>query len=157
MVVSGASFDPVGDVGRDVDDVSGVEDDFFSALDAGAEGFAGGRCVIGVFFLHGAAGDEGDGAFSDDHLVGPELVAFGVAGVDADDEEGFVVAESSRVSMARPVGLALAVRLVWLRAAGGRRWCGRWGRWIGRGVGLRRVRGRGRCDGACWLLWDGQL
>ena len=75
----------------DVDDVSGVEDGFFSALDAGAEGFAGGGAV-GVFSLHRAAGDEGDGALFDDHLVGPELVALGIAAVDADDEEGAVVA-----------------------------------------------------------------
>ena len=47
----------------------------------------------GVSFLHGAAGDEGDGAFGDDHLVGPVLMEFGFAGVDADDEEGLVGAE----------------------------------------------------------------
>src|ERR1700716_1946882 len=70
----------------DVGDVSGVEDGFFSALDAGAEGFAGGGAV-GVFSLHGAAGDEGDGALLDDHLVGPELVTFWVTTVDSDNEE----------------------------------------------------------------------
>src|ERR1700716_4361137 len=75
----------------DVGDVSGVEDGFFSALDAGAEGFAGGGAV-GVLSLHGAAGDQGDGALFDDHLVGPELVAFGVSAVDADDEEAAVAA-----------------------------------------------------------------
>src|SRR5882757_6711516 len=71
---------------RDVGDVSGVEDGFFSAFDAGAESFAGGGAV-GVFSLEGAAGDEGDGAFFDDHLVGPELMAFGVTTVDSDNEE----------------------------------------------------------------------
>ena len=75
----------------DVDDVSCLEDCFFSALDAGAEGFAGGGAV-GVFSLEGAASDEGDGTLLDDHLVGPELMAFGVAAVDAHDEEGAVVA-----------------------------------------------------------------
>ena len=83
----------MGDAGRDVDDVSGAEDDFFSALDAGAEGFAGAAgAVVGVFSLHGAAGDEGDGAFGDDDLVGEELMTLGVAGVGADYEEGVVVA-----------------------------------------------------------------
>jgi hypothetical protein len=88
---AGGDFGLMGDACGDVDDVSGVEDDFFSALDAGAQGFAGGGAV-GVFSLHGASGDEGDGALLDDHLVGPELVAFGVSAVDADDEEGAVVA-----------------------------------------------------------------
>jgi hypothetical protein len=45
-----------------------------------------------VFFLHGAAGDEGDCAFLNDDLVGEELMALGVAGAGADYEEGVVVA-----------------------------------------------------------------
>src|SRR5260370_25257634 len=88
---AGGDFGLMGHACWDVDDVSGVEDGFFSALDAGAESFAGGGAV-GVFSLESAAGDEGDGALLDDHLVGPELMAFGVAAVDADDEEGAVVA-----------------------------------------------------------------
>jgi len=88
---AGGDFGLMGHACGDVDDVPGVEDGFFSALDAGAEGFAGGGAV-GVFSLHGAAGDEGDGALLDDHLVGPELVAFGVSAVDAHDEESAVVA-----------------------------------------------------------------
>jgi len=84
-------FGLVGHACGDVGDVSGVEDSFLSAFDAGAESFAGGGAV-GVFSLHGAAGNEGDGAFFDDHLVGPELMAFGGAVVNADDEEGAVVA-----------------------------------------------------------------
>src|SRR5258705_9230065 len=90
---AGCDLDPVGDAGWDVDDVSGVEGDFFSALNAGAEGFAGAAgAVVGVFSPHGAAGDEGDGAFGDDDLVGEELMTLGVAGVGADYEEGIVVA-----------------------------------------------------------------
>ena len=88
---AGGDFRLMGDARGDVDDVSGVEDCFFSALDAGAESFAGGGAV-GVFSLEGAAGDEGDGALFDDHLVGPELMAFRVAAVDAHDEEDAVVA-----------------------------------------------------------------
>ena len=38
---SGGDFNPVGDAGGNVDDVSGVEGDLFSAFDAGAESFAG--------------------------------------------------------------------------------------------------------------------
>jgi hypothetical protein len=89
---AGGDFGLVGQACGDVGDVSGVEDGFFSAFDAGAESFAGGGAV-GVFALESAAGDEGDSALLDDHLVGPELVALGVAAVDADDEEGAVVAE----------------------------------------------------------------
>ena len=48
--------------------------------------------VIGVLVLHGAAGDESYGAFRDDNLIGEELMALGVAGVNADDQEGVVVA-----------------------------------------------------------------
>jgi hypothetical protein len=88
---AGGDFRLMGHACGDVDDVSGVEDGFFSALDAGAEGFPGGGAV-GVFALHGAAGEEGDRALLDDQLVGPELVAFGVAAVDANDEESAVVA-----------------------------------------------------------------
>jgi hypothetical protein len=88
---AGGDLGLMGHACGDVGDVSGVKDCLFFALDAGAEGFAGSGAV-GVLSLHGAAGDEGDGAFLDDHLVGPELVAFGVAAVDADDEEGAVVA-----------------------------------------------------------------
>ncbi len=87
---AGGEFDPVGEVGGDVGDVAGVEDYFFAAFDAGAASFSGGG---GVSCLHGAAGDEGESALEDDHLVGPVVVEFGVAGVDADDEEGFVGAE----------------------------------------------------------------
>src|SRR5206468_4532343 len=83
---AGGDFRLVGDACWDVGDVSGVEDCFFSALDAGAECFAGGGAVA-VFSLESAAGDEGDGALLDDHLVGPELMAFGVAAVNANDEE----------------------------------------------------------------------
>jgi hypothetical protein len=82
---AGCELDPVGNVGGDVNDVSGVEDDFFSALDAGGEGLSG-VGAAGVLALHGAAGDEGEGTFVDDHLIGPELVALGGAGVDAHDE-----------------------------------------------------------------------
>ena len=88
---AGGDFDLVGHACGDVGDVSGVEDGFFSTFDAGAESFAGGGAV-GVFSLEGAAGDEGDRALFDDHLVGPELVAFGVSAVDAYDEESAVVA-----------------------------------------------------------------
>ena len=89
---AGCDLDPVGNAGWNVDYVSGVEDDFFSALNAGAEGFAGAAgAVVGVLSLHGAAGDEGDGAFGDDDLVGEELMTLGVAGVGADYEEGVVV------------------------------------------------------------------
>jgi hypothetical protein len=89
---AGSEFDPVRDACGDVGDVSGVEDYFFSALKFGAEGFAGAGAV-GVLSLHGAAGDEGDGAFVDDHLIGPELMTLGSAGVNAHDEEGMVGAE----------------------------------------------------------------
>ena len=90
---AGCDFDPVRYPSGDVDDVTGMEDDFFSALDAGAEGFAGAAgAVVGVLSLHGAVGDEGDRAFFDDYLVGEELMTLGLAGVDADDEEGVVVA-----------------------------------------------------------------
>ena len=90
---AGGDFYPVGDAGWDVDDVSGVEGDFFSTLDAGAQGFAGAAgAVVGVFSLHGAAGDEGDRAFVDDDLVGEELMTLGFAGVEADYKEGVVVA-----------------------------------------------------------------
>jgi hypothetical protein len=83
----GSDFDPMGDSGGDVDDVSGVEDDFFSAFDAGAEGFAGAACgAVWMLVLHGPPGDESDRAFRDDNLVGEELMAFGVAGVNADYE-----------------------------------------------------------------------
>ena len=86
---AGCDLDPVGNAGRDVDDVPGVEDDFFSPLNAGAEGFAGAAgAVVGVFPLHGAACDEGDGAFGDDDLVGEELMTLGFAGADTDYEEG---------------------------------------------------------------------
>ena len=88
---AGGDFGLMGHACGDVDDVSGVEDGFFSALDSGAEGFAGGGAV-GVFSLHSATSDEGDSALLDDHLVGPELVALGVSAVDADDEEGAVAA-----------------------------------------------------------------
>src|SRR5271154_1106808 len=87
---AGGGLDPVGDVGGDVGDVAGVEDDFFASFYAGTACFSGGG---GVSSLHSAAGDEGDGAFGDDHLIGPVVVELGVAGVDADDEEGFVGAE----------------------------------------------------------------
>jgi hypothetical protein len=74
----------------DVSDVPSVKDDFFSALNAGAAYLPG----LGVVFgLQGAAGDEREGALADDHLIGPLLVELGVAGVDADDEEGFIGAE----------------------------------------------------------------
>jgi hypothetical protein len=89
---SGGEFDPVGDVGRDVGDLSGVQDDLFTSVEAGANGFSGAG-AIGVLLLHGAAGDEGNGSLQDDHLVGPELVALGAAGVNAHDEESAVVAE----------------------------------------------------------------
>lgn len=85
-----SDFYPVRNARGDVGDVSGVKDNFFSALNARAADFSG---ICGVFSLHGAAGDEGEGALSDDHLVGPLLVDFGVAGVDADDEKGFIGAE----------------------------------------------------------------
>jgi hypothetical protein len=50
-----------------MDDVPGVEDDFFSSLNAGASGFAGtAGATVGVFSLHGAARDEDDRAFVDD-------------------------------------------------------------------------------------------
>lgn len=83
-------FYPVRDARGDVGDVSSVKDDFFSALNAGAADLSGSG---GVFCLHGATGDESDGALVDDHLIGPLLVKFGVAGMDTDDEEGFVGAE----------------------------------------------------------------
>jgi hypothetical protein len=88
---AGGDFGLMGHACGDVDDVSGVEDGFLSTFDAGAEGFPGGGAV-GVFALHGASRDESDGALLDYHFVGPELVAFGVSAVDADDEEGAVVA-----------------------------------------------------------------
>src|ERR1700748_451278 len=88
---AGGDFDPVGDAGGDVDDVSGMKGDLFSAFDSGAEGFARGGSV-GAFLLHGAAVNEDEVAVVDVDLVGPELVALGVAGVEADDEEGAVVA-----------------------------------------------------------------
>ena len=87
---AGGEFDPVRNIGGDVGDVAGVEDDFFASFDAGTAGFSWGG---GVSCLHRSAGDEGDGSLGDDHLVGPVVVEFGVAGVDADDEEGFVGAE----------------------------------------------------------------
>ena len=90
---AGGDLYPVGNASWDVDDVSGVEVDFFSALDAGTQGFARAAwAVVGVFSLHSAAGDEGDGAFADDDLVGEELMALGFAGVNADYKEGVVVA-----------------------------------------------------------------
>jgi hypothetical protein len=90
---AGGYLDPVRNAGRDVDDVSGAEDNFFSALDAGSESFAGAAgAAVGMFSLHGAAGDEGDRAFVDDNLVGKELMTLGVAGVEADDKDGVVVA-----------------------------------------------------------------
>ena len=46
----GGDFGLMGHACGDVDDVSGVEDGFFSAFNAGAEGFAGGGAV-GVFSL----------------------------------------------------------------------------------------------------------
>jgi len=85
-----SDFYPVGHVGGDVRDVSGVEDYFFAAFNARAAGFSGRGDVYG---LHGATGDQGQGFFEDDHLVGPLLVQLGVAGVDADDEKGFIGAE----------------------------------------------------------------
>jgi hypothetical protein len=86
-------LDPVGNAGGDVDDVSGVEDDFFSAVDSRAEGFAGTACgVVRMLVLHGALGDESYCAFRDDNLIGEELMALGVAGVNADDQQGVVVA-----------------------------------------------------------------
>lgn len=88
---AGCDFDPMWDAGGDVDDVSGVQGDLFSAFDAGAEGLAGGGSV-GAFLLHGAAVDEDEVAMVDVDLVGPELVALGVAGVEADDEESAIVA-----------------------------------------------------------------
>ena len=50
---AGGDFGLMGHSCWDVDDVSGVEDDFFSALDAGAQGFAwAAGAVVGVFSLH---------------------------------------------------------------------------------------------------------
>jgi len=90
---AGCDLDPVWYPGRDVDDVSGVEDDFFSTIDTRAERFArAARAAVGVLSLHGATGDEGDCAFFDDYLVGKELMTLGVAGVEADHQEGVVVA-----------------------------------------------------------------
>jgi hypothetical protein len=88
---AGGDLDPVGDAGGDVDDVSGVEGNLFSALNAGAESFARGGSV-GAFLQHGAAIDEDEVAVVDVDLVGPELMTLSVAGVEADDEEGAVVA-----------------------------------------------------------------
>ena len=49
---AGGELDPVGDASGDVDDVSCMEDDFSSAVDAGAEGFAGAVCGgVGVLPL----------------------------------------------------------------------------------------------------------
>ena len=124
---AGGDFGLMGHSCWDVDDVSGVEDGFFSALDAGAEGFAGGGGCVGVFSLHGAAGDEGDGSLLDDHLVGPELVAFGVAAVDAHDEESAVVAVVVHDVGAEAGGGGFCGG-AWLHAAACRRWCGRFGR-----------------------------
>ena len=91
-MVLGASLTQWGACG-DVDDVSGVEDDFFSAVDSRAEGFAGTACgVVRMLVLHGALGDESYCAFRDDNLIGEELMALGVAGVEADDQQGVVVA-----------------------------------------------------------------
>lgn len=87
---AGGDFDPVGDVGGDVGNVAGVKDYFFAAFDSRAAGFSGGSRVSS---LHRSAGDERDSALEDDHLVGPLFVEFGVAGVDADDEQGFVGAQ----------------------------------------------------------------
>lgn len=87
---AGCELDPVGDVGGDVSDVAGVEDHFFSALNAGTAGLSGSR---GVSSLHGAAGNESDSSPGDDHLIRPLLMELGVAGVDADYQEGFVGAE----------------------------------------------------------------
>ena len=87
---AGGDLYPVWNVRGDVSDVSGVEDDFLSALNAGAADLSWSSDAV---CLHGASGDEGDGALFDDHLVGPLLVEFSVAGVDADDEEGFAGAE----------------------------------------------------------------
>ena len=90
---SGGDFNPVGDAGGNVDDVSRVEGDLFSAFDAGAESFAGdGGAAVGSLLQHDAAVDEDEVATVDVDLIGPELMAFGVAGVGADDEEGLVVA-----------------------------------------------------------------
>jgi hypothetical protein len=88
----GGDFDLMGDAGGDVDDVSGVEDGFLAAFDGGAEGFAGSGGAVGVFALHGAAGDESDGAGFDEDLVDPEFMALGVAAVDAHDQEGAGIA-----------------------------------------------------------------
>jgi hypothetical protein len=89
---AGGDLDPVGNPGGDVGDVSGVEGDLLAAFNAGAASFAGG---VGNRMLidHRSAGDEGNGAFVDDYLVGPALMLLGVAGVDADDEERIVGAE----------------------------------------------------------------
>ena len=73
---------PVRDAGRDVDGVSRVEGDLFASGDFGAAGFVGlVRQSVGA--LYGAAGHEDDSALSDDHLVGPVGVEFGIACVDA--------------------------------------------------------------------------
>jgi len=67
--------------------VACVEDDFFSTVDAGGEGFAGAAgAAVGMFSLHGAAGDEGYCAFFDYDLVGEELMTLGFAGAGADYE-----------------------------------------------------------------------
>ena len=77
----------MGDAGRDVNDVSCVQDDFFSAVDAGTEGFSGSAgAAVGMLCLHGAAGHEGDCAFFDYDLVGEELMTLGFAGAGADYE-----------------------------------------------------------------------
>src|ERR1700684_198862 len=89
----GGNFDPVGDASGDVSDLAGVEGDLFAAGDAGAHGFAGTTgAVVGVFSLHGAADDEGDGAPQHDDLVGEELMLLGLASAEADYEQGVVVA-----------------------------------------------------------------
>jgi hypothetical protein len=106
---AGWDLDPMRDTGGDVYDVSRVEDDLFSAVDAGAKSFAGAAgAVVGEFALHGAAGDEGYFSCFDDHLIGEELVTLGFAGAGADYEEGVVVAVVFEPAYREAVGACLS-------------------------------------------------
>ena len=90
----GGEVDLVRDACGDVGDVSGVQDYLFTALNAGSEEFSGaGAGGVGMLALQGAAGDEGEGPFAYDYLVGPELMKFGGTAVESYGEEGAVVAE----------------------------------------------------------------
>jgi hypothetical protein len=69
-----------------------------------------------VFSLHGAAGNEGDRTFFDNHLVSKELMTLGIASVQADYQRGVVVAvifEPSYCEACRELALAVSNSLAW--------------------------------------------